>query len=127
MSAAASDTDFWGTTASQIQSGITVTGNKITGTLLYRDSGQIVTDWGAGYFIGLTMSDVASDATSVKAGMYPSQGSGYVTLDEDLTILCKVTDKDTQFFDVIQTDGTRSHIQRFDLSGLTLQPAGGEG
>lgn len=127
MGAAASGTDFWGTTAAEIQSGITVTGNKITGTLLHQSSGQIVTDWGTGYFIGLTMSNVASDATSVKAGLYPSQGSGYVTLDEDLTILCHITDKKTQFFDVIQTDGTRSHIQRFDLSGLTLQPAGGEG
>ena len=35
---------------------VTVTGNKITGTLKYLSTGTIASDWGAGYFLARTPS-----------------------------------------------------------------------
>ena len=35
----------------------------------------------------------------------------------------KVTDKDVQDFLVVQTDGAKSGVQAYDLSGLTLVEA----
>ena len=115
--------DFWGTTASQIQSGITVTGKAITGTLTKLTSGQLVTDWGEGYFLGVKFDDFSSGLTysNVKVGLTPSVSSGYVTLDSDKDGVFKITDKNAQKLTVIQTDASgRSRTQYFDLSGLTL-------
>lgn len=115
-------TDFWGTTASQMQSDVAVTGKAITGTLTKLTSGQLVTDWGEGYFIGLGFDDFSSGLTynDVKVGLTPSEGSGLVTLDSDKMGVFKVTDKNTQKLTVIQTGANGSRTQYFDLSGLTL-------
>ena len=115
-------TDFWGTTASQMQSGITVTGNEITGTLTKLTSGQLVTDWGEGYFLGMEFSDFEDGLTyeDVQVGLVPTRGSGYVTLDSDQNGVFKISDKDTQKLVVIQNDGGKRYVQMFDLSGLTL-------
>ena len=123
VSAVDSDTDFWGTTASQIQSGITVTGNAITGSLSYLSSGQLVTDWGAGNFLGLQFTNLDSRAATVKVGLRPSMGSGLVDIipDPDKMGVFKITDKDTQKFVVESADpsGTKT-VQIFDLSGLEV-------
>lgn len=37
----------------------------------------------------------------------------------------KITDKDTQVFKVVSTDGTTTKTQSFDLSGLTVEGSGG--
>lgn len=107
-----------------MQTGITIDGNKIKGTLKYLDSGSLVTTYGAGYFMAIKFSNVSADATSVKAGMHPSMGTGLVTLDEDLEGIWKVTNKDTQTFDVVQISGSTEKLQRFILSDLVLAPAG---
>lgn len=119
-----SDTDFWGTTASDLQSGITVSGGAITGTLKYLSSGQLVTDWGAGNFLALAFTDLDTRAVTVKVGLRPSQGSGLVDIvpDPDRMGVFKITDKDTQKFVVESADpsGTKT-TQVFDLSGLTVE------
>lgn len=119
-----SDTDFWGTTASDLQSGITVSGGAITGTLKYLSSGQLVTDWGAGNFLALAFTDLDTRAATVKVGLRPSQGSGLVDIvpDPDRMGVFKITDKDTQKFVVESADpsGTKT-TQVFDLSGLTVE------
>lgn len=118
-----SSTDFWGTTASQIQSGITVTGKKITGTLTKLTSGQLVTDWGEGYFIGLDFSNFTSGLTyaDVKVGLSPTAGSGLVTLDSDHNGVFKITDKNAQKLVVFQQKtGVGRLMEFYDLSGLTL-------
>lgn len=119
-----SDTDFWGTTASDLQSGITVSGGAITGTLKYLSSGQLVTDWGAGNFLALAFTDLDTRAATVKVGLRPSQGSGLVDIvpDPDRMGVFKITDKDTQVFVVESADpsGTKT-TQVFDLSGLTVE------
>ena len=119
VEAAADETDFWGTTASEIQTGVTVSGNRITGTLTKQTSGQIVTDWGQGYFIGLHFTP-DSDATVTKVGLAPSQGSGLVALDPDGLALLKLTDITTQRVKVISSRPGEEKTWFFDLSGLTL-------
>ena len=108
-----------------MQSGLTVGTDKITGTLSYLSTGQLVTDWGAGNFMALKFTDIDSDATSVKVGMEPSVSSGLVEIidDPDKNGVFKVTDKDTQKFVVIQSDGVFSKKQVYDLSELTVEGA----
>lgn len=95
----------------------------ITGTLKYIDSGVLADDWGAGNFLALKWSDIDERATSLKVGLEPSQGTGLVEAidDPDRNGVFKITDKDTQIFKVIQSDGKDVCVQEFDLSGLTVE------
>lgn len=78
-----------------------------------------MTDWGAGYFIGLHFTP-DSDATVCKVGLVPSAGSGLVALDEDGLALLKLTDINTQKLRVVQSRTGEEKEWTFDLSGLTL-------
>lgn len=102
-----------------MQNGVTVSGNKITGTLYKQTTGQIVTDWGQGYFIGLKFTP-DSDATTTKVGLAPSSGSGMVALDEDNLAMFKLTDISKQRLKVVSTRTGEEKTWMFDLSGLTL-------
>ena len=116
-------TDFWGTTASQMQNDISVSGKKITGTLTKLTSGQLVTDWGEGYFLALKFSNFTSGLTysDVKVGLSPTAGSGLVALDSDQNGVFKITDKDAQKFVIAQEKtGVGRLTEFYDLSGLTL-------
>jgi len=116
-------TDFWGTTASQMQSNVSVSGKKITGTLNKLTSGQLVTDWGEGYFLALKFDNFSTGLTysDVKVGMSPSVSSGLVTLDSDKNGVFKVTDKDVQKLVVRQEkSGVGRLTDYYDLSELVL-------
>jgi hypothetical protein len=102
-----------------MQSGVTVSGNNITGTLIKQTSGQIVTDWGQGYFIGLKFTP-DSDATVTKVGLVPTAGSGMVALDSDNLAMFKLTDITTQKLRVVSSRPGEEKMWEFDLSGLTL-------
>lgn len=107
-----------------MQTGISITDNAITGTLKYMSASNAITDkWGAGNFLVLKFSGIDSRATSVKVGLDPSQESGLVEIinDPDKNGVFKITDKDTQKFKIVSTDGKRTTTQIFDLSGLTCQ------
>lgn len=125
IEAAASDLDLWGTPVSAIQDEIAVDGQFVTGKLYEQKSGQIVTDWGPGYFIAIKLTSIDAQATSVLTGLEPSKGTGLVEIinDPDKVAMCKIDSKDTQIFKVIQSDGTVSKAQGWSLSGLTLVPA----
>lgn len=113
---------IWGHNVSDLQTGITVTGDKVTGTLKYVDSGTLATDWGPGYFIALKWTDPAEDVTSLKVGLIPSEGTGLIEAiaDTDRDGVFKVTSKEGQKFNLIQSSGKHATVQAFDLSGLTL-------
>lgn len=116
--------DLWGTPVSAIQkSDVAVNGNKITGTLKYLDEGQLVTDWGEGYFLCMHWTDPDTKATSLKVGLVPSVSSGMVEClnDPDRNGVFKVTDKDTQVLRIVQSATGYKNVQNFDLSGLTLE------
>lgn len=116
VDAAPAGTDFWGTTASQLQTGLTInnTTHKMTGTVNYIASGQIVTDWNNHHFIGLAF-EPGADAVKVEVGI-----KNLVALDEDLLALISIEDK-TKPFRVVTTytNGQVVEVQ-YDLSGLTL-------
>lgn len=111
---------------SDIQTGVTVTGNKITGTLKYLDGSDPISGyWGAGNFLVLKFSNIDPKAKSVKVGVDPSEGSGLVELlgDPDMNCVAKITNKDTQVFKVVTSDGHLSKTQTFDLSDLVCNNA----
>ena len=116
--------NVFGVRTSDMQTGISVSDNAVTGTLKYMSESNAITDkWGAGNFLVLKFSDIDERATSVMVGLDPSESSGLVELigDPDMNGVFKVTDKDTQVFKIVSTDGTRTTTQTFDLSGLTCQ------
>ena len=116
---------MFGTLVSDMQTGVSIANNAITGTLKYLDSGDLVTTWGAGNFLALKFSaDDWSDYTSVKVGLDPSQSSGLVEIlnDPDKNCAFKVTNT-TQKFKIVATNGTETKTTIYDLSGLTLQGA----
>lgn len=116
--AAATKASYWGTAVSDMQSDIAVSGNKITGTLKYVDTGALATDWGAGNFLALKFT-VPEQATSCKVGLDPSEGSGLVELDEDKDGVFKITNNETQKFVIVTTDGVHTLRQEFSLADLT--------
>lgn len=113
--------EYWGTKVSDMQSSISVANGAITGTLKKLTSGQLVTDWGAGYFLALKFTKNNNAASSIKVGLRPSVSSGLVELDEDMDGVFKISDKDGQVFIVRCSDGSVSYDSIYDLSGLTLQ------
>ena len=106
-----------------MQSKVKVEGDEITGTLKYLDTGSLVDTYGAGNFIALKFSDIPATATSVKVGLEPSEGTGLVELinDPDKNGAFKVTNRFTQNFKIVTTDGTKTTTQIFDLARLNVE------
>lgn len=119
------ETEIFGHTVSDLQTGLEISDGAITGTLHYVDSGALATDWGPGNFMALKFDDFDDRATSIKVGLDPSQGSGLVEIinDPDRNGVFKVTNKATQKFKVVVSDGHNATVQLFDLSGLTVEGA----
>lgn len=107
-----------------LQENVVVEGDKITGKLFYCDTDPLKTDWGAGYFLVLKFTNNYESATSIKVGLKPSEGSGLVELlgDPDMNGVFKITNQNVQKFRIEITDGTRTTIQNYDLSGLQFAP-----
>jgi hypothetical protein len=108
---------------SDMQENIVVGDDKITGVLKFVKGGIAPSGIlaGDGYFMALKFSNVDESATSKKVGLVPSEGSGLVELDEDMNVFIKITNIQNQIFEVVITDGTRTGVQKFDLSGLELK------
>lgn len=113
----------FGTLVSDIQSELVISGTQITGTLKYLSTGDLVTTWGAGNFMAIQLENIDSRAVSVRVGMEPSEGSGLVEIinDPDKNGVFKVTNKDSQKFVIISSDGTHTSKVSYDLSGLTVE------
>lgn len=115
------NTTMFGHKVGNIQTGVSVIGNSITGTLKYVSTGALATDWGAGNFLAVKFA-IPAGMTSVKVGLDPSEGTGLVEIinDPDGNGVFKITNKDTQLLVVEATDGRNVRRQEYDLSGLTL-------
>lgn len=103
---------------------VEVIGNKIVGTLKFLSGSNPISGyWGNGNFLALKFSGVDPKATSIKVGLAPSQGSGLVELlgDPDMNGVFKITDKDTQKFRVVITDGHMTKTTDYDLSELVCE------
>lgn len=123
VKAEAVGTKIFGHMVSDLQEGIEVDGTEITGTLKYCDSGALATDWGAGYFLVLKFSDIDASVSSILVGLDPSVSSGLVELinDPDKNGVFKITDKNTQVFKMVTTDGTNTNTNTFKLNGLKFE------
>jgi hypothetical protein len=112
---------MFGTPVSDMQEDVVVADGAITGTLKYLDTGALAEHWGAGNFLALKFSDIPATATSVLVGLDPSESSGLVEIinDPDKNGAFKITNKNTQVFKVVTSDGTSTNTQTFSLSGLT--------
>lgn len=118
-----STTDFWGTKASAMQTGLSVADGAITGTLKYLAEGELVTYWGAGNFMALKFVDPNENTDYIEVRMNPTGGAGWVKLDSDMNGVFKVADTEQKFeVRTVMKDGV-SKVQIFDLSGLTLESA----
>ncbi len=110
-----------------MQSGVAVNGNKITGTLKFLSGSNPITEmWGEGNFLCLQFAaDDWSDFTSVKVGLNPSQGSGLVDIvpDPDKNGVFKITNNKTQKFVIEATSNGEVFTFTYDLSGLVCQTA----
>ena len=102
-----------------MQTGVTVSGGRITGTLHKLTTGVPAEWWGPGWFIGLKFTP-DSDATETKVGLAPSAGSGLVALEEDGLAMFKLTDITKQRVKAISTRPGEEKTWFFDISGLTL-------
>lgn len=111
---------MWGTPVSDMQTGVTVSGTSITGTLKYLEDGAPAEYWGAGNFLNLKF-EKDTHATSIKVGLTNSRGSGLVELDEDMNAMFKISDKNTQKLKVVQSRTGEEKTWFFDLSGLTCE------
>lgn len=104
---------------------MTVSNGKITGTLKYFDTpGAIVDVWGAGNFLALKFT--ADDWTAydeVLVGLNPSAGSGFVDVlpDPDKNGIWKISDTESQVFEIICKKGDNRVSRTYDLNGLVLE------
>lgn len=109
-----------------MQEDLAVSGGEITGTLKYLTTGQLVTDWGEGYFIAVGFSDFSEGLTyeNTKVGLFNSAGSGLVTLDSDKDAVMHITDPANQQIMAVQTDPVtgKKHTQFWKLDKLTYEP-----
>jgi len=115
---------MFGTDVSDMQANVTVGDSAITGTLKYLDTGSLVDTWGAGNFLALKFSgDAFEDATSIKVGLDPSQGSGLVEIidDPDRNGAFKISNTGQVF--VVEVTDANDVVKRrtYNLSGLTLE------
>ena len=119
LSPESSSTVLFGTPVSDMQSGVEVANNAITGTLKKLTSGALVDRWGEGNFIALKFAAADwNNFSSVKVGMNPSYGDGLVEIitDPDKDGAFKVTNLDQKF--EVNVDGEST---LYDLSGLVLE------
>jgi len=111
---------YWGTLVSDMQTGLTISGGKITGTLHKLTTGSLVDVWGEGYFMAIKFTKVNEAIDNIVVGMRPSVSSGLVPLDEDMDGVFKVTNKDKQVFLTKCYEGDLEFTLVYDLSELVL-------
>lgn len=124
MSPVSDGVTLYNTLVSDLQENLVVSGNTILGTLKFLSDpmNPIVDVWGEGNFMALQFENIDSRATSVKVGLDPSVSSGLVEIinDPDKNGVFKVTNKDTQKFVIVTSDGTHTTRAEYDLSQLTV-------
>lgn len=112
-------------TVADLQTGVTINDDEISGELAYISSGAMATAYGTGNFLVLSFTNLSESAKTVRAGLQPSMGTSFVDIkaDENNRGIFKITNADAQKLVVEQTDGIYSLSQTYDLSGLTLDEA----
>lgn len=113
----------YGVAVSELQSADTMlSGNTFYGTLKYIASGEPATTWGPGYFLAVDFGGADFDKETVRVGVVPTAGSGFVTVTTgDTKSIFKVTNKDAQVLKVITTSDGNTVSEIFNLAGLKFE------
>ena len=113
----------YGVAVSSLQSADTMlSGNTFYGTLKYIASGEPATTWGPGYFLAVDFGGADFDKETVRVGVVPTAGSGFVTVTTgDTKSIFKVTNKDAQVLKVITTKDGNTVSEIFNLAGLKFE------
>lgn len=99
-----------------------LSGNTFYGTLKYIASGEPATTWGPGYFLAVDFGGADFDKETVRVGVVPTAGSGFVTVTTgDTKSIFKVTNKDAQVLKVITTSDGNTVSEIFNLAGLKFE------
>ena len=113
--------DLFGKHVSDLQENVTVGATKITGTLKYVNDytgfSSKVEEQSGNY---LTIHADSTDADSITVELVGGT-KGPVTLDEDGTIVIRITNPATQSVRVVATKGTDSITKNYTLD-VTLEP-----
>lgn len=116
------ETDVLGKTVSELQSGVTISGSTISGTLNPVDdytgfSGNVAEQSGH-YLVLKATTENASDTITVE--LVGGTVGHPVTLDSDRNIVLRIANPSTQSVRVVATNGTSTVTKTYSLTGLTL-------
>ena len=117
--------NLFGKTASNLQSGITISNGSISGTLLYVSdySAAFAGSEASGNYLALHCAVAENTSATITVEVVGGQ-HGPVTLDEDGIVVLRIADKDAQSVRVIATaSGYSTTTRTFILTGLTLNGA----
>lgn len=116
--------DLFGKTVDDLQSGITVTDEGVSGTLKY------IADYSSAYGSGMDSGNylVLHYATKESGSTITCEliggTTGPVTLDPDGINITRITNKSTQTIKVVASkEGYTDTVRYLSLKGLTLTPA----
>lgn len=126
VSAESAGTEIFGKSVSDLQSDVVISSNAITGTLHYVNDYTGFSSKASeqsGNYLAVKISNIPASATSVKVGLDPSAGSGLVEIinDPDKNGVFLITNKDTQSFKVVVSDGINTTTDTYSLSGLVCE------
>lgn len=113
----AADEDLFGKTVSDLQSGVSIDGNEISGTLKYVAdySSAFSGDEASGNYIVLHFSVPEVDDATITVKV-----TNPVTLDDDGIAVLRIRDKSTQTITVVSSKpGFKSVTKVYSLTGLT--------
>lgn len=116
------ETDVLGKTVAELQSGVTISGSTISGTLNNIDgytgfSGNVAEQSGH-YLVLRAETGNASDTITVE--LIGGTVGHPVTLDSDRNIVLRIANTSTQSVKVVATNGKRTVTKSYSLTGLTL-------
>ena len=118
----AANVDLFGKSVTDLQNGVSISGNAISGTLKYVSDytgfSSKVAEQSGNYLVLHAEVPEVEDATITVTVTNPS------VLDSDGIIVLRIADKDSQTVTVVASkEGYESVTKTFTLSGLTCQAA----
>lgn len=116
------EVSLFGKTADDLQSGITISGNEISGTLKYvtgYTGFSSVPAEQSGNYLALKFDSEPEDAEITVELLGGTKGP--VTLDEDRIHVLRIANKDSQSIRVIAKSGDDTITETYGLSGLIME------
>lgn len=116
------ETDVLGKTVAELQSGVTISGSTISGTLNNIDgytgfSGNVAEQ--SGHYLVLR-ADTGNASDTITVELIGGTVGHPVTLDSDRNIVLRIANTSTQSVKVVATNGARTVTKSYSLTGLTL-------